>query len=373
MSKSKIGIYSDVHISHTSSILPLYLDKYDDLYTTRLSMCKKSINWAYKIFKEQNVDYIVNCGDTFNSHTLYSDEISAFTDIKDIMHLVHSEKPGFAIHLIGNHDKFNDNFSSINMLKLIPNNFIVDKYFYRSIDDIDIYAISYFNVTEFNELILEMMEKYPRSNKKSILFMHGDINGSYLSGIKKIENHISTELLTKYFDIVINGHIHCHEKIYDKNNRQIYNIGSLTTHSFADSDNHIAACYVLDTKNMSITQFENPYQILFKSYEIKNIHELKDICDSLNNNYNYILKIKCPFNVKSKAESVLNQYMNIIKYKFVFIYNKDNMFNKSVNINKTNSINDLQEEFIRFISNRDDLKADVNQYNQLIMEKINYD
>ena len=99
----------------------------------------------------------------------------------------------------------------------------------------------------------------------------------------------------------------------------------------------------------------------------------RHICDSLNNSYNYILKIKCPFDIKSEAELVLNQYMNIIKYKFVFIYNKDNIFNKSVNINKTNSINDLQEEFIRFISNRDDLKADINQYNRLVMEKINND
>ena len=43
---AKIGIYSDVHISHNSSIMPTFLGEYDNKYTTRLKMCIDSMKWA---------------------------------------------------------------------------------------------------------------------------------------------------------------------------------------------------------------------------------------------------------------------------------------------------------------------------------------
>ena len=70
---AKIGIYSDVHISHNSSIMPTFLD--DGIYTTRLDMCKKSIEWMYELFENKKVDIVVNCGDMYNSHSVSSDEI----------------------------------------------------------------------------------------------------------------------------------------------------------------------------------------------------------------------------------------------------------------------------------------------------------
>ena len=76
----KIGIYSDVHISRTSSILPLYLND-QSKYTLRLENCINSMNDMYQTFEDRNVDVIINCGDTFNSHTISADEMSAYLDI----------------------------------------------------------------------------------------------------------------------------------------------------------------------------------------------------------------------------------------------------------------------------------------------------
>ena len=48
----KIGIYSDVHISRTSSIMPLYLNE-NSKYTLRLQNCINSMNEMYQTFENK--------------------------------------------------------------------------------------------------------------------------------------------------------------------------------------------------------------------------------------------------------------------------------------------------------------------------------
>ena len=50
--------------------------------------------------------------------------------------------------------------------------------------------------------------------------------------------------------------------------KKIINIGSLTTHSFADSNKHIGKYYILDTNDRSIESFEAKDQVIFRTYEI---------------------------------------------------------------------------------------------------------
>lgn len=361
-----IGIYSDVHISHSSSILPTYL-KDTDKYTTRLNMCKASMNWAYEQFKQRRVYTAVNCGDLFNSHTISSDELDAYIEFIQKRNSDRNYHPTVDCTLIGNHDKFNDNFNSLKMLNITNYSHLIDTYEYVSIiPNWDVYMISFYDSSDFVDNILKMLNAFPRQKSKAILFMHGDINGSMLSGDKRIEHHIATEFLTKYFDVVINGHIHCHERIYNQNNKKIYNIGSLTTHSFADSNNHVPACYIFNTETEEIEQIVNPYGILFKYYTIATETDIQVMCNDLDKISNQIiLKIKCSIDFKDKISKILENYSNILKYKFVFIYNKE-ISNTNIVSKSTSQNVDIKDEFITFLSNRSDLKGDIDDYSKLI-------
>lgn len=363
----KIGIYSDVHISRTSSILPLYLmDK--SKYTLRLENCINSMNEMYKTFEDKKVDMIINCGDTFDAHTIPADVMSAYLDINRCCNCKEQI-------IVGNHDKYNDTFNSIKLGVLFENVDVVDKYNVYQFDeaDVDLYEVAYFEPKTFNKLLDDMMRQYPKKHKKSILFMHGDIDGSLLFGNLRVENQISKSKLIQYFDLVINGHIHCNETIYNKNDKRIINIGSLTTHSFADSNNHIGCYYILNTDDMSIESFTSKDQVLFRTYNINNKNDINDFIDKLDENtFKKIVKIKCPYELKDNIENIcLDDKYNIIKYKFIFIYDSNNeTSDEEINASKIN-INDnvlIEDKFLNFIKTQDSLKWPCEAYENIIKE-----
>lgn len=358
---AKIGIYSDVHISKTSSILPAYLND-KSVYTTRLQMCLESLKYAHRIFNSNNVDMIVNCGDTFDSHTISSEEQHAYVET-----LVSCENNSNCVFktLVGNHDRLNNIFSSIDMLELKNPGEIVTLYDYCAIDNCDLYFMSFFESSEFLDKLQEMLQIFPRQHEKAILFMHGDINGSTLNGNKKIENRISTEILANHFDMVINGHIHCHELIYKQNNTLIYNIGSLTSHSFADNEEYIPSCWILDTDAFEVIEFKNPNAILFKTMEIFDDSYISDIDDKCKTDNPVVLKIKTTNDLKDDIESCLKSISNVIKYKFIFSYKADLIKSERLDVDTDlgdASAKPIESEFIDFLSSRDDLKDDLQIY-----------
>lgn len=365
---AKIGIYSDVHISKTSSILPTYLND-KSVYTTRLQMCLSSLKYAYNVFNSNNVDMIINCGDTFDSHTISSEEQHAYVET-----LVNCENISKCVFktLVGNHDRLNNIFSSIDMLELKNPGEIVSLYDYHSIDNCDLYFMSFFESSEFLDKMQEMLQMFPRQHEKAILFMHGDINGSTLNGSKKIENRISTEILANHFDIVINGHIHCHELIYKQNNTLIYNIGSLTSHSFADNEDYIPSCWILDTDTFKITEFKNPNAILFRTIESFDDSDINNIITKCKTDNPVVLKIKTTNDLKDDIESSLKSISNVIKYKFIFSYKADLIKSERLDADADlcgSSNKSIESEFIDFLSSRDDLKDDLQIYIDSINSK----
>lgn len=377
----KIGIYSDVHISRNNGIMPLYLNKNENGYTTRLDFCRKAMGYVYQTFSKEKVDLIINCGDTFNSHTVTSDELKCFSEIYGSkMYGSESQRPKEFI-IVGNHDKFNDSFSSIDLLNCFKtfNIQVVKDYEWDSWEGVDIYLIGYFKTEEFNQKIQEMLEKYPRQHDKAILFMHGDINGSTLFGSKKITNQIDNEMLYDKFDIVVNGHIHCAEMINKKDNKLIMNIGSLTTHSFADSNNHVGSFYVYDTDTDIWVRHINPYQILFRYYIIENQKDLEELKDKLlmleNDNLSVILKIKCKNKFKDTIEQYLDKHCaNIVSCKYILMYdtesNSDENNSSTETINTQTNINisgNIKNEFISFLKTSGELKHDMQDYENLIL------
>lgn len=361
----KIGIYSDVHISRTSSILPLYQNE-NSKYTLRLQNCINSMNEMYETFENENVDLIVNCGDTFNSHTISADEISAYLDIN---HKSFCKE----MIIVGNHDKYNNAFNSIELANMFDNIDVIDDTHVLRNDtsDVDLYFINYFDPKNFNNIIDDLLTKYPKQHKKSILFMHGDIDGSLLFGNLRVENQISKSKLIEKFDIIINGHIHCNETIYNKDDKKIINIGSLTTHSFADSNKHVGRYYILDTYDMSIKSFEAKDQVLFRTYEINNENDIIKLKEQLMlKPFKKIVKIKCPYDLKDNIESICqDDDYNIIKYKFIFIY--DNNINESDDkINESiKTINDsklIDDKFLDFLKIQETLKYPYELYKSVI-------
>lgn len=89
----KILIYSDLHISRTSSILPMLSNS---LYTYRQKMILFTGTWLTDIAKKEQPDLIINLGDTFDQHTISSYDIdlaskffSNFTqNVKHIPHYI---------------------------------------------------------------------------------------------------------------------------------------------------------------------------------------------------------------------------------------------------------------------------------------------
>lgn len=378
----KIGIYSDLHISRNNGIMPLYLGQNKNGYTTRLDICKNTMGYMHQIFEQENVDVIINCGDTFNSHTVTSDELKCFSEIYGNRLYDNNYSRAKEYILIGNHDKFNDSFSSLDLLNFF-NTFdiqLIDEFEWYSTENVDIYMIGYFKSEEFYQKVQEMLEKYPRQHEKAILCMHGDINGSTLFGTKKITNQIDNVDLFKNFDIVINGHIHCSEIIKSKDNeKMIFNIGSIMSHSFADSNNHIGSFYVYDTETDEWKKFINPYQILFRYYIIESEEDLLNVRDKLsilqNDNLQVILKIKCKSKFKDIVEDFLSKHCtNVISCKYILIYDIESSSNEESPSIKTNNMStninisgNIKNEFISFLKTSGELKYDLQDYEMIVL------
>ena len=386
----KIGIYSDVHISRNSSIMPIYLND-NDVLTTRLRMCSDSLSFMRETFKKEKVDLIVNCGDTFNAHTVTADELSMYSQY---LYNYNNEDDIEEVTLVGNHDMYNEQFNTMyikfkNVIQCYNPSY---KYYPGKCE---LGFISYEeDVEKFKEKLDKIINQLcPTKECLRVLFMHGDINGSKLFGTKRIENRISRQWLLEHFDIIINGHIHGHEIIYNsiETNKKIINIGSLTTHSFSDVDDHLGACYILDTNTGKIERFINPYQILFKSYEINTLDDINKVCGILgrlfeiDNNFKYeknlILRLKCRYALKEIIDNEILSLPYILKSKIIYTYDKlvlndskeeiiEDKNNDDPNAIDAQLNNKLANDFIYFLNSIDDLKAPLEKYINIVNEVI---
>ena len=348
-----IGIYSDLHVSRNSSILPLYINDDKD-YSYRLHLCQNTLKYIHKIFKQENVDLIVNCGDTFDSHTISSDVASIYLSTIESIIL----KDDYDIYediLIGNHDMYNKRFniSCISNLSKYMNTVNGQKSIFSDYCKCDIYELSYNSSKDFSNEVLKLLDKYPRKYDKAILFMHGDINGSKLNSDIKINDGISQQSLLEYFDIIINGHIHTTDILYDKNDKQIINIGSCMSHNFSDDDNHIGKFYIFDTECMRIIkEFINPYQVLFRTWYIFNKDSLINYLNNLETNVDgYVLKIVTNEDLQELIDNRVKKSLgdfNCLKIKYIIRYDITKKEDNSEELYVINNDN-IQDDFLKFL------------------------
>lgn len=279
----KVLLYSDVHISKTSSILPLFFD--GSKYTYRQKMIIDTGKFLADVTRTYQPDIIINLGDTFDVHTLTSYDIvtaseffKCFEEFTGIPHIV----------LVGNHEMVNHNFNAVEILNNIPNITVISEP--CSMYNDEFAFLPYCNHTE----ILE----FP---KGKFLFSHQDIQGSVIRGNITMSEGITTEALRQNYQLVFNGHIH-----KSSISGNVINVGSITTHSFADDNDSLPKCYIFDTDTNNLEVIASNICPLFRKIEIDTLQQLKDLFTTFSDEYKYIINCSCPFELKEVAKEYLD-------------------------------------------------------------------
>lgn len=339
----RLFIYSDVHISRTSSILPI-TSSYRK-YTYRQDMIVKTAQWMTDIIQQNNVDMIINLGDTFDQNTITSYDIDTASEFFKVFQYLNKQH----IILCGNHEMLNTDY---NVLKLLDN--------IQGIQVIDtptvIDNLLFLPYCDYKDLDLS------NYNGSDYAFMHHDIYGSKISANRILDFGIEKDSLSK-FKKVFNGHVHACSKFAN-----IVNVGSITTHSFADSTDSVPTCYIFDTVTQELKEFENKICPLFRKIKIDTIEEANDyIKEAENSTYNFILQVECDFEMKNDIEALLQNCNKILNYKIVTKSIKQEEQNQNSNITLESNL-DIKQSFKDFLNSGVELRYPMNLYNVVIGE-----
>lgn len=341
----KIFIYSDLHISKTSSILPS--SSGNNIYSFRQDMIIKTGEFMKNIIQQQKPDVIINLGDTFDQHTITSYDVrtaseffNCFSEFKDIPHYV----------LVGNHEMINSNYNAIALLDNIPNITVIDEP--KSIGE-----IAFLPYCDFKTIL-----SYPEG---TFLFSHNDIQGSVIRNGFTMPDGISLDNLSKY-KIVFNGHIHKPSMM-----KNVVNVGSVSTHSFSDDSECVPQCYIFDTVSLDLQTFRPNTCPLFRKFEIESdINELHTFLNALDTNYRYILHCVCSFEMKEEVKKILEDSQLILNSRLnVRIKKSDNMIEETSEEQDTvlSSNIDMKQSFKEFL-NTTELKFPLDMYLQILNE-----
>lgn len=349
----RIFMYSDLHISKTSSILPLT----DTKYSYRQDMIMRTGKWLSDIVAKENPDLIINLGDTFDQHTVTSYDIDTaseffrcFSPFK-ILHLV----------LVGNHEMVNQDFNAVSILNNIDNITVIDRPIKQHLvfnnEELDLAFLPYCNFKELREL--------PKGN---FLFSHMDIQGSVIRQNIELQDGLTNEQLNQY-KLVFNGHIH---KPSIKNN--VINVGSITTHSFSDDEESVPTCYIFDTKTLNLQQFRSSISPLFRKITINNMDELINRLNSLDDKYLYCIHCVCPFEIKDLVREVLEENDKVISSRLnVKITGTDLNEDEEISDLNIQTNIDISRAFKSFLQesleNKIDLKYPTKYY-QKVLENL---
>ena len=336
----KIFMYSDLHISKTSSIFPLTSKNHK--YTYRQNMIIELGKYLSNLIDELRPDLIVNLGDTFDQHTVTSYDIDVASEFfkcfryLNIPHLV----------LVGNHEMINADFNAIKILSNINNITVITEPTKtgtstllcdnNSNEQISLAFMPYMESRDITE--------FPDGD---FLFSHLDIMGMKIRGDYEMETGVTFNQLSKY-KLVFNGHIH---KSSIKGN--VVNVGSISTHSFSDDNDSVPQCYIFDTDTLNLTSFKPTMCPLFRKFEIKDdLSELHSYISGLDSNYKYILQVNCPFDLKEDVKQELDNSNNVIASRLNVRADKTKKAEENVDIAVESNV-DVKKSFIEFLDTTD--------------------
>lgn len=351
----KILIYTDLHCSYNSSILPLYIDEETEFpkFTVRLRRVIETGKWLAKLAEENNVDCIVNGGDTFDSTMVKAEELEAirrffgYFEGTDIPHYV----------TVGNHEKVNDNFNASDILSGYRNVVVVDKP--TKINNV-LSILPYMDAEDIDEVLL-------KSISNSVLVSHIDIKESYIRDGVKLETGIRSEELAEHFGFVANGHIHVPSRLRTTKH-SVNNIGSVFSHSFSDDQDYVPSAFIYDTDTMETLRFENPNAILFRRIEgFEKTSDLEAILDTYDRRFNYAFIVKySEYNNKEAYQKILSERKNIIAFKLLNVYSEEGSSETEEQVHDFTDL-DVKQKFIEFLDTVD-CKYEKDRYLSILQE-----
>lgn len=299
----KILLFADLHMCPRASII----NKWGNVYPSRLENCIKSINWLEEIAVEQKCEYIINLGDFFDKPDLNSETITACNEIKwsDIIHY----------SLVGNHDASTSNliFNSVNSLSRAHHT-VISQPQILSLKDCVLCFLPY--IVECDRKPLkEYFSGIEKTNQPIIILSHNDINGIQLGPVVS-RTGFTLEEIESSCDLFINGHLHNGQKLSAK----VINLGNLTGKDFGeDASKYSHNVLILDTETLEITFIENPYAYNF--YKINIEHET-DIGLLNNLKKNAVVSIKCVSSLLEKTKQRLLELKDfIVESRIILIKN----------------------------------------------------
>ena len=298
----RILVYTDNHFCQHSSIVRGRGEK----YSKRLENQIQSLNWVQRKAEELKCDMIVCLGDFFDKDSLNSEELSALKEI------CWSTLPKY--YLVGNHEisLSNREYSSVNILSLIPNTHIIDTP--ARIGDNKDYILCVPYMVE-NHNLPEIARNFG-SDRPQIVFSHNDIKGiqygPYLS-----EKGFLVEDIENCCELFVNGHLH-NEMQFCKNG---FNLGNLTGINFSeDAFEYSHMVMLIDTGTKEMQWYENPFA--FNFYKIDCVGKDKLYIDACLQHIkeNAVVTIKVDEVLAEYARTVFNS--KIVERRVLVNYNK---------------------------------------------------
>lgn len=359
----KLLLVADMHLAYTSSILPIY--NKNSIHTTRLQYMIDTVKWYEELAIKEKVDYIINLGDLTDSNILRSEEITALAEAYSIR----NENSPETHYIVGNHDTLTDDhrFSTTSILNNIPKFKVYSEptkvELVKGDEKLNVTMLPYMNWKKIDH---EFLKKW----NSDILFSHIDIMGSSLYSTFGVDFGIDPELLCMYFNHVYNGHIHLQERLKcSKNN--VWNVGSLTSSSFSDSNKYIPGAHIVDTTKNSFETIPNPYNILFRKFSINSITDLKTQLSKLDKTYRYVLRIDVPYSLKEEISKLLEKEEYIIANRLIINRKNIDISNNDVAQLEIVDKNNIKYKFVNFIKSFEDdtgkeLKYPIKSYTDLI-------
>lgn len=344
----KIGIYADAHFSLNSSII---LGQTNSL-EGRLTHLIRSFEWMYELFKDNNVETIIDLGDLADSYVLRAEEITAIskalaynTDIPEV-------------HVLGNHERLDDagTISSVNFVDNMDNHTVYNSPEVIELGDSKATLLPYYQYTE---------EQIDELEDTDYLFSHIDIMGSDTGGWS-LRDGIKPTILANKFKLTVNGHIHNGSwVIKDK----VLNLGSISGQNF--SSKQIAwkpSVMILDTSDNSYKLYENPYALNFINKTISSFDKLVKLVNSVKNG-TYALQIRIPMSMAEDARKILASNEHIVASRIMTQTDKSELGDMTYEeIDHVDSIEGGFKQLIKFIDSQDTLPYDRDDIMKVILE-----
>jgi len=344
----RIGIYTDLHLCKTTSIMPLHCP--GSTYSTRLQMCIDTAKWMYDAFEKEGVDIIVNGGDTLDGLNMSSEEVSALSEFYSY------SKGTREIHITGNHEMYSLD-SNFFTNKILSNLSFIEFYTTPTkIDDV-ISVIPYTNPENVTETLCKELAN-------QVLISHIDINGTHLTESCMCDNGVDTDILSQNFGFVMNGHMHSREHI-EKN---IWNVGSVTPGSFSDNKDYIPSISIYDTETKEFKKINNPHSILFRKFTFKNLSQALKELNAIINGYRYCINVSCPYDIKEEVKDMICNKPDIIASRVTINEIKNNNTVKLEKLNETKETMGIEEQFLNYLRTMESLKFPMDNYKKIVEE-----